>query len=202
MLPYNTSYNEIVDNIPKAQLWIHFQKSVILPLYDQSPFHLSGSFFGPPTSPVFGFISPSNSGGAPLLILGCNSSPCPSAWTLVLSSEALSWSLLEDEGVDEWPSGSESVDGDWFTGTDKRGVLNAPVDARCSSSKRFCSASGSRGGAGPLPNGELRREDVVLSDRYRNLNLRGDLTGDTSVLVAINLRDVPSILLYRTWKMK
>jgi len=46
-------------------LFLH-QKSVTRPLKLQSlpdP-HLSGSFFGPPTSPVFGFVSPWNSGGA------------------------------------------------------------------------------------------------------------------------------------------
>lgn len=46
------------------------QKSVTLPLKLQSPFgpHLSGSFLGPPISPVLGFLSPSNSGGAPMRI--------------------------------------------------------------------------------------------------------------------------------------
>lgn len=58
-----------------------FQKSVVLPLYPHSPAapHLSGSFFGPPTSPVFGFTSPSNSGFAPRRTAGCSSAPWPDA---------------------------------------------------------------------------------------------------------------------------
>lgn len=64
--------------------------------------------------------------------------------------------------------------GDWFirgVGV-LRGVENAPVDARWSDSKIFCSSSGRRGGAGPpkLLNGEEeelseRKQDVLLMKR-------------------------------------
>ncbi len=48
--------------------------TVTLPPYCQSPVPApNGSLFGPPTSPVLGLISPSNSGGAPLRISLCKS---------------------------------------------------------------------------------------------------------------------------------
>ena len=55
------------------------QKSDALPPKLQSPC-LVGSVFGPPTSPVTGFLSPANSAVADLLISGCNSLPCSSTF--------------------------------------------------------------------------------------------------------------------------
>jgi hypothetical protein len=53
---------------------------------------------------------------------------------------------------------------DWFTVTDGRGVLNAPVELRWSRSYSSCSFGGSRGGAGPT---EKAGRLVVVVNRRR-----------------------------------
>lgn len=100
---------------------------------------------GPPTSPVFGFRSPSNSGFAPLLISGCNSSPLPDA-----STRALIWASSVDAGA--WlicgrDGNFEGVE-DVLAGSDGLGELNAPVELRCRRSNSSCSFGGRRGGDG------------------------------------------------------
>lgn len=121
--------------------YFYIQKSVTLPLKLQSPCapHLNGSFFGPPTSPVLGFVSPSNSGFAPRKRSGCNSSP-----DSVTSICGLAVDKEEGEESPDW--------GDWLIFGADRGVLKAPVDCFWRFSKISCSSFGRRGGEGPFPN--------------------------------------------------
>ena len=52
------------------------------------------------------------------------------------------------------------------------GVLNAPVDDRCSSSYSSWSFLGRRGGAGPDPNGGVARRWVLDEKRRRESCVR------------------------------
>lgn len=130
---------------------------------------------GPPTSPVTGFTSPSNSGFAPLRTSGCNSSPLPVAWTRAFTA-ASSTSSADSAEVGDWFNWgdfcavSDANAGDWFicgrdlddggeeasealvglVTTDGRGVLKAPVDDFWRRSNSSCSLAGRRGGEGPF----------------------------------------------------
>lgn len=119
------------------------QKSVTRPLKLQSPLlpHLSGSFLGPPTSPVTGFRSPSNSGGAPR--------QTPSmGLPLVPVGEVASTSFIE-------PPRSASMDVSplVFSLAARSASANsaAAIDSaasRCSRSNSACSSGGKRNGDG------------------------------------------------------
>jgi len=105
--------------------------------------------------------SPSNSGFAPLLISGCNSSPCPFASTLAFNDSSVFdagdwfiWGLGRDED-----SGAMCF-----------GWLNAPVDAFCRRSNSSCSLGGRRGGAGPVAKaGRVEEFEKRRRDGKRNL---------------------------------
>ena len=101
------------------------QKSVTRPLKLQSPPlpHLSGSFFGPPSSPVFGFCSPSNSGGAPRRSAGLSAGAAGAAVACVLAAEGGGCAGAADS-------------------------VGPSVADRCRRSNSACSAAGRRGGDG------------------------------------------------------
>lgn len=62
--------------------------------------------------------------------------------------------------VAEASAGREAVEfpGDWLTLG--RGVLNAPVEARCRRSNSSCSFGGRRGGEGPVAKAPLLEDEV------------------------------------------
>lgn len=61
--------------------------------------------------------------------------------------------------------------------TEGRGVLNAPVELRCSLSNSSCSLGGRRGGAGPVANAlrmlevEKRRREEICRRDWSNLDI-------------------------------
>lgn len=65
---------------------------------------------------------------------------------------ATSVSLLVDSELEE-DCDFEELLGDWFICG--RGVLNAPVEARCKRSNSSCSFGGRRGGEGPVAKAPL-----------------------------------------------
>lgn len=144
--------------------------------------HLKGSFFGPPTSPVFGFLSPSNSGLAPLRTSGCNSSPLPVAATfafrvssVVSSFDAGDWFIC---GLGR--AGSASTGGGVGFG-----VLNAPVDDFCKRSNSSCSLGGRRGGAGPVEKAG-RRAVCEKNLREGSRNLGGNKRDISNIIKLLN----------------
>ena len=127
-----------------SKRWASHQKSVVRPPNAHSDLQESGSFFGPPTSPVSGLVSPSKSAPAPLRASGCRFSS-PSSVLLVNGS----WSARAGQY--------------WSTRT----PCNILCLSRTSRSNSRCSSAGSGCGPGRENGLSLRTRAVVLSARAR-----------------------------------